>query len=123
MTEKNILAYFNSPEQAKGVAGKLNALRVIDMSIDTFSRYAGERFDNTANPVSGQIPSLATFTQNAGIVNQSEGILVAADPAASGMSDGGQGGPTGRNVLLTVVVDESSHHQALRIIEEAGGHI
>ena len=38
-------------------------------------------------------------------------------------SHGGQGGPTGHDILLTAVVDESMHHQALRIVEEAGGLI
>ena len=40
MTEKNILAYFHSPEQAQG-RPKLEALRVEDLSINRFSRYAG----------------------------------------------------------------------------------
>ncbi|SMF35708.1 hypothetical protein [Paenibacillus barengoltzii] len=122
MAEKNILAYFKSPEQAKGVARKLSALRVEDISIDRFSRYAGEGY-NPMNPVSGSISSLAAVTQDASITNPSAGILTAADPAASGLSHGGQGGPTGHDILLTAVVDESIHHQALRIIEEAGGLI
>lgn len=118
--EKNILAYFKSPEEAEGAARKLQALRVVDLSIDRFSRYPGEGYD-PLNPVTGKISSLAAITQDAEITNRSAGILSAADPAASGMSHGGQGGPTGHDILLTVVVDESSHHQALRIIEELGG--
>ncbi|MFR9708304.1 hypothetical protein ACL02P_02550 [Paenibacillus sp. MB22_1] len=122
MAEKNILAYFKSPEQAEGVARKLNALRVEEISIDRFSRYAGEGY-NPMNPVTGSISNLAAVTQDASMTNQSAGILAAADPAASGLSHGGQGGPTGHDILLTAVVDESIHHQALRIIEEAGGLI
>ncbi|CAM4322886.1 hypothetical protein U9M73_09945 [Paenibacillus phoenicis] len=122
MAEKNILAYFKSPEQAEGVARKLNALRVEEISIDRFSRYAGEGY-NPMNPVTGSISSLAAVIQDASMTNQSAGILAAADPAASGLSHGGQGGPTGHDILLTAVVDESIHHQALRIIEEAGGLI
>lgn len=122
MAEKNILAYFKSPEEAEGVARKLNALRVIDLSINRFSRYPGEGYD-PFNPITGKVSSLSAITQDAAITNQSAGILSAADPAASGMSHGGQGGPTGRDILLTAVVDESVHHQVLRIIEEAGGQI
>lgn len=122
MAEKNILAYFKSPEQAEGVARKLSALRVEEISIDRFSRYAGEGY-NPMNPVTGNISSLAAVTQDASMTNQSAGILAAADPAASGLSHGGQGGPTGHDILLTAVVNESIHHQALRIIEEAGGLI
>lgn len=120
MTEKNILAYFKSPEEAEGAKRKLQALRVEDMSITRFSRYPGEGYD-PVNMFSGEWSSLASLTQDAEITNHSAGILAAADPAASGMSDGGQGGPTGRDILLTVVVDEGVHHQAMRIIEEAGG--
>jgi hypothetical protein len=39
------------------------------------------------------------------------------------MSHGGDGGPTGRDILLTVIVNSESHDQALRLIEEAGGMI
>ncbi|AZK46822.1 hypothetical protein [Paenibacillus lentus] len=120
MGEKNILAYFKSPEEAEGAARKLQALRVVDLSIDRFSKYPGEGYD-PLNPITGKISSLAAVTQDGEITNPSAGILAAADPAASGMSHGGQGGPTGHDILLTVVVDESSHHQALRIIEEVGG--
>ncbi|WP_410767962.1 hypothetical protein [Fontibacillus sp. BL9] len=120
MGEKNILAYFKSPEEAEGVARKLNALRALEVSVDRFSRYAGEGYD-PMNPVTGKISSLSAITQDAAITNTSAGILTAADPAASGMSHGGQGGPTGHDILLTAVVDESIHHQALRIVEEAGG--
>lgn len=122
MGEKNILAYFKSPEEAEGVAKKLNALRALDVSVDRFSRYPGEGYD-PMNAITGKITSLSAITQDAMITNNSAGILAAADPAASGLSHGGQGGPTGHDILLTAVVDESIHHQALRIVEEAGGLI
>ncbi|MNJ42931.1 hypothetical protein D3C77_379150 [compost metagenome] len=92
----------------------------MDLSIDRFSKYPGEGYD-PLNPITGKISSLTAITQDGMITNQSAGILSAADPAASGMSHGGQGGPTGHDTLLTVVVDEASHHQALRIIDEQGG--
>ncbi|MNN65717.1 hypothetical protein D3C76_366900 [compost metagenome] len=101
MSEKNILAYFKSPEEAEGATRKLNSIRAVDVSIERFSRtpenYMAADFSNSV------------------------GILTASDPAASGMSHGGQGGPTGHDILLTAVVDESIHHQALRIVEECGG--
>jgi hypothetical protein len=111
--EKNILAYFKSPEEAEGVILKLRALRVVDLSIDRFSRY------NSEGSLTG-VPGLALDSD---LSHPSVNILAASDPSNSGMSNGGQGGPTGRDILLTVVVDESSHHQAMRIIEEAGGLI
>ncbi|GGA20365.1 hypothetical protein [Paenibacillus physcomitrellae] len=109
MTEKNILAYFKSPEEAEGAARKLQALRVVDYSIDRFSRYG-----------SG---TMMEFAQDLELSHQSAGIMAKADPSNSGMSDGGQGGPTGRDILLTAVVDDHVHHQAMKIIEDAGGMI
>lgn len=123
MTEKNILAYFKSPEEAQSVARKLEALRVADMSIDRFSAYPGGELNHTMNPLTGNIVSLTSMTQNSSLSNQSAGILGAADPAASGMSDGRQDGIEGRDILLTVVLDENVFHQAIRIIEDSGGQI
>ncbi|MFC9710410.1 hypothetical protein ACFTRD_19890 [Paenibacillus sp. NPDC056933] len=122
MTEKNILAYFHSPEQAEGAAKKLEALRVEDLSINRFSRYAGVG-PSGASYTSGVSGSFSSWVPGALGTNASAGIMAAADPSASGMSDGGQEGPTGRDVLLTVVVDEAVHHRALSIIEQAGGMI
>ncbi|MHA6530380.1 hypothetical protein [Paenibacillus sp. BAC0078] len=121
MSEKNILAYFKSPEEAEGASRKLQALRVIDMSIDRFSKYPGGARYTGNNPVTGDIPSLATMTLNSTLGSHSAGILAAADSSASGMSHGGDGGPTGRDVLLTVVLNSEYFDQAMSIIEEAGG--
>ncbi|WP_054956678.1 hypothetical protein [Paenibacillus dakarensis] len=120
MAEKNILAYFKSPDEAQGVARKLEALRVVDMSIDRFSAYPGGEENGIMHPITGDIVSLASMTLNSSLSNRSAGILGAADPSASGMS-ASEDGTHGRDILLTVVLDESVFHQALNIIEEAGG--
>lgn len=121
MTEKNILAYFKSPEEAEGVKKKLQALRAIDVQIDRFGRYPGESVNEPVNPITGNIVSLAGLTMGAEISEKGVGILLSADPSASGMSDGGQGGPTGRDILLTAVVDEHAYDQALQVVQDAGG--
>ncbi|GIP39585.1 hypothetical protein J31TS4_28650 [Paenibacillus sp. J31TS4] len=121
MSERAILAYFHTPEQAEAVAAKLKAMRAIDLQIDRISRYPGEAVDEPVNPITGNITSLAGLTMDADISERSAGILMAADPSASGMSDGGQGGPTGRDILLTAVMDESTFHQALKLIRDSGG--
>jgi N-acetylmuramoyl-L-alanine amidase len=127
MTEKGILAYFNDPAQAEGIAAKLKALRAIDVRVDRFSRYPGaEATEQIFDPSTGNIRSLATLTQDAALGNRDSGILIAADPAASGYSDGAsgmEGGVTGKDILLTAVVDESMHQQALRVIQEGGGDV
>lgn len=121
--EKNILAYFRSPEEAEGAAQKLHALRAIDVSIDRVSRYPGDGITRNTNPVMGDFGSLAALSLGADVSGNSPGILLSAGTDASGMSDGGQGGPTGRDVLLTAVVDEQVHHQAMRVIEQSGGQL
>lgn len=122
LTEKNILAYFRSPEEAQGVARKLEALKVVDMSIDRFSAYPGGEMNNIMNPLTGNIVSLTSMTLNSALSNTSAGILGAADPSASGMS-AADDGLHGRDILLTVVLDESVFERAMSIIEEAGGFV
>lgn len=119
MSERYILAYFKSPEEAEGVSRKLKALRVIELSIDRFSRYGGTSFSSGVNAVTGNIARMDSMTA----ASSHTGILAAADTSASGMSHGGDGGPTGRDILLTVIVNSESYDQALRLIEEAGGMI
>jgi hypothetical protein len=123
MAEKNILAYFKSPEEAKSAAFKLQAMRAIDLQIDRISRYVGDPVDEMMNPITGNITGLGGLVMDADETNRSAGILMAADPSASGLSDGGQDGPTGRDILLTAVVDEEIHHKALRVIAENGGMV
>lgn len=123
MAEKSILAYFKTPEEAQGAARKLEMLRVADMSIDRFSKYPGGELNNTMHPITGDIVSLTSMTLNAAYSGPSAGILGAADPSASGMSTGRDDGPDGRDILLTVVLDENVFDQAKRIIEDAGGMV
>ncbi|MBW4080182.1 hypothetical protein [Paenibacillus sp. S150] len=119
MSEKSILAYFKDPEEAEGVSRKLQALRVSALSIDRFSRFGGNSLEAGINPVTGNLASMDSMTS----ASAHTGILSAAHTSGSGMSHGGDGGPTGRNILLTVLVDPGSYEQAVTIIEEAGGMI
>ncbi|MDR0269002.1 hypothetical protein [Paenibacillus sp.] len=122
MAEKNILAYFKSPEEAEGVSKKLQTLRVVDMSIDRFSMYPDTDPYGAPN-LSGSMVSLSSVTYGNTLGGDSTNILAATNVAASGMSNGGQGGPTGRDILLTVVVEEGSFDKAMKIIEDAGGFV
>jgi hypothetical protein len=126
MAEKGILASFNDPAKAEAIASKLKALRSVDVQIDRISRYPEETINDTPYTPTGRINSLATLTQDAAISSIDAGILVSADPAASGLSDGVSGpggGVTGKDILLTAVVDESIYEQALRVIQDGGGEI
>jgi hypothetical protein len=123
LSEKNILAYFKSPEEAQGVASKLQAMRAVDVQIDRISRYVGDPVDETMNPLTGNFTGLGGLVMDADETSDSAGILMATDPSASGMSDGGQGGPTGRDILLTAIVDEQMHEKALHLIQKSGGMV
>lgn len=121
MKEKNILAYFRSREEAERVSEKLKALRAIDISIDQFSKYPGDGVDQISNPITGGFPSLGSLTLGADYTNKSAAIATAVDVDASGMSDGGQGESKDHNILLTAIMDESAHKQALQLIRDNGG--
>lgn len=123
MKEKSILAYFKTPEQAKKAIKQLESLGVVQSDIDRFSKYPGEGYQEFTNPITGKIPSLAKMTLDSDVGGHNAGILAASDVSASGLSDGGQGGPTGHDILLTVVVDEEKFHQALDIVQSSGAKL
>jgi hypothetical protein len=121
--EKTVLAYFKSPEDAEAVSAKLKALKVVDMQIDRISRYPGDPVDETMNPLIGNFTGLGGLVMDGDETSSSAGILMAVDPSASGMSDGGQGGPTGRDILLTAIVEEEIHEKVLRLVADHGGMV
>lgn len=121
MAEKNILAFFNSPEQAEAAMSQLKALRIVDSSIDRFDGYPGDGSDRIANPITGNFPGLGYLTMGGDFPDPNAGILAAANVSASGMSSGGPDNEvTGRDILLTVVVEEEDFEQAMNIVRDAG---
>lgn len=52
MSERNILAYFKSPEEADQVSRKLESLRVVDISINRFSAFQGKELDVASSGMS-----------------------------------------------------------------------
>lgn len=121
--EKNVLAYFKTRDEAHEVLNKLKALRVEDARIDHVDKYPQESREIQVNPATGNISSLGALTQEADVDSRDAGVLMAADPAASGLSGGSGNSVTGRNILLTAIVDESIHHQVLHLVEQAGGMV
>lgn len=53
MSEKNILAFFNSLEEASKVADQIKSLGVNDIQIDRFSKYPLGSADQLMNPLAG----------------------------------------------------------------------
>ncbi len=120
MSERNILAYFKSPDEANKVAEKIKNLGVTDIKIDRFSKYPLGSADQLMNPLTSDTPSQATLTLGAN-AGRDTGILASTDVSASGMSDGGQDPITGRDILLATIVDESIFDQARQLIREGDG--
>ncbi|MEF3304539.1 hypothetical protein [Paenibacillus sp. GYB003] len=121
MAEKNILAYFKSREEAEGAVAKLKSLRITDMRIDEIGRFPGEGSDRIENPINADFSGLGNLTLGGNVLDRDARILAAADVSASGMATGGDDDTMGRNYLLTAVMDEEVHHQALRAVEQSGG--
>jgi hypothetical protein len=121
MSEKNILAYFKSPEEAEGARQKLQSLRVIDSSVERIDTYPGDGIDRIMNPVTGDFDGLGSLTLKGDFTNKSAQILTAASPDASGMGVRGDEAAAGRDVLLTAVVPEEVYEQCIKVIQEAGG--
>ncbi|MDF2937048.1 MAG: hypothetical protein K0Q90_2421 [Paenibacillaceae bacterium] len=121
--EKNVLAYFKTQEEAREVLMKLQVLRVAEARIDRVTKYPQESREIQINPVTGNVAGLAELTQDAIGDTHEAGVLMASDPAANGMSMGGSGGVTGRDILLTAIVEDSIHPQVLHLVEQAGGMV
>lgn len=123
MAERNILAYFHSPEQAEGAKRKLQALRVIEARVDRFDAYPGAGSEGIMNPLTSDFSGLGELTLDGEFSNKSAAIMAAASPDASGLSDKGDENIAGKDILLTVIVSEEEAQKAEAIIRECGGMI
>ena len=121
MAEKSILAYFHTPDQAQEALKQLKQLRLIDARIERFDGMPGDGVERIMNPINGDFGSLGELTLDGEVENKSAGILSAASVSASGYSSGGlENRVSGRDILLTAVVDEQDYEQAQNIVRQAG---
>ncbi len=121
MVERTVLASFYSEPEAKQAADEIKQLGVETTQVDQLHAYGGILPEKRLFPISGNIPSLASLTLNTIPSSRDKSVLMAADPAASGMSDG-QGNITGRNYLLTVVCPNEIVDQVVQIIRNNRGY-
>lgn len=122
--EQAILAYFKSPDEAQIASERItHELEIEDVQIDHISAQPGEMTQRVINPINGEIASHANLIEGTDDISRKDvGILLGADPAVSGMSDGSGGDLiSGRNILLTVVSPTEKVEQAVQIIDECGG--
>lgn len=120
MSEKNILSYFKSPEEAGKVADQIKSLGVNNIQIDRFGKYPLGSSDQLTNPLTGETPSQATLTLGTS-GGRDTGVIASSDVSASGMSDGSQNVISGRNILLATIVDQSAFDKAIQFIKDADG--
>ncbi|MBO8165109.1 MAG: hypothetical protein H0Z34_15610 [Brevibacillus sp.] len=122
MKERNILAGFQSADNANKAAEQLRQAGFETVQVEIIDRYPGEGVEQVINPISGKIPSLGNLTLDADFPSgRDASVLAAADPSASGMADGGQ--DRNGSVLLTAVVPEERGDEAAEIIRSFGGEI
>lgn len=121
MAERTVLSSFYSRPEAVKAEEQIRAIGVEVTQVDELHLYPGPEPRRNAFAISGKIPSLANLTLNSTPSSRDAGILMAADPSASGMSDG-EGNITGRNFLLTVVCPESQVEEVVSIIKACNGY-
>lgn len=120
MSEKSIIVYFNSPEQAhKALEQMKSEFAVVDSRIDRFDGFPGEGSDPN-NAVIGSFPGLSSLTLG-GQFGRDESVLAAASVSASGMSSGGpENRVTGTDIILTAIVNERNGERAMQIARDFG---
>ncbi|AET66560.1 hypothetical protein Desor_0880 [Desulfosporosinus orientis DSM 765] len=122
MGEKNIIAYFKSPEDARKVQEQIKSLGVNDIQIDRFHKYPLGSADQLSSPGTAEMTSQATLTLGAS-EGRDTGVLASADVSASGMSDGDQNPISGRDIVLAAIVDESVFDQAIQFVKDGDGSV
>jgi len=123
MTERTVFAYFNTPEQAGKALDKLRALRLVDYEINRFNGYPGkgiQHLDRIENPITGDFPGLGYLTLG-GNFSPDAAILAATSVSASGYSSGGsENRVSGRDIMLTAIVEEEDYERAYEIVRDEG---
>lgn len=119
--ERSLISYFPSSTKAQKAVDALKkaGYETVDMRRFGSNSVPDAEYNNPIN----RATSLAALTfYSAGSMDKDPGILLAADPAASGLSTGGE--LVGKRAFSVIVVtEESKVEQAVKIIEENGGEV
>jgi hypothetical protein len=122
MKEQNILAGFSTDDAAVRAKKALQEAGFSIIQIDHVGQFPGNGVDTILNPITGDIPSLASLTMAGDFPSgRDASVLAAADPDASGMSDRGDDIMT--PFLLTAVVPAERNAEATEIIRSFGGMV
>ncbi len=121
LVERTVLASFYSQVEAEQAERIVKQIGVETTQIAALHAHTGMTVEKQAFLISGNIPSLASLSMNITPSSRDDSVLLAADPALSGMSDG-QDNITGRNFLLTVVCNNELVEQVVQIIRDYRGY-
>lgn len=121
MGERTILASFYSHGEAAKAAAEIHNQGIEVAEVDELDGYSNNAQPRDAYTISGKIDSLSALTLGAEPSSRDVGILLSADPAASGMA-GEPDRMIGRNYLLTVVCDNKLVDTAVDIIKRYNGY-
>lgn len=114
--ERSILAYFSSVSMAAAAVAALEEMGITEARIDQISRFPGNR------TYGGSTNSLSSMVIGDGGYDHKYGPLLAADPAASGMSTGYEL-PGGATYLVTVVTSNRLAEEAVQLLREHGAMV
>lgn len=118
--ERSIIAGFRTMQDAEKAKKELEQMGVLDSRIDRVSLYNVSEFEErNHNPITANYPGLAIATFDTDM-DRDQSILASANPSAYSMSDGNDE-EVGRDVVLTVVIDEKKYDQAADIVRKHGG--
>lgn len=120
MSERTVLASFMTQEEAEAVQQAVQKLGVDTAQVDQRHKFASHTPLRESFLVSGKIGSLANVTLNEQPSSKDSGIMLAADPAASGMADHSDEGPA-YNYILTVICDDNFVERIVQIIKDGNG--
>lgn len=121
MAERSILAYFNSPDQAEQALSQLKQLKLVDSRIDRFDGMPGDGTERVTNPATAEFRRLGNLTLNGDFLDRDTSVLAAASVSAYSMSAGSpENQVTGRDILLTAIVDEQDYDKAMEICANSG---
>lgn len=125
--ERAIFAYFSSSTKAEKAIEALDKAGFPQASLKRVSRFGVVRdasYDNALNGQAETLTGLSLFSANTDKdMNQSERILMAADPSVSGMSALGYGLAGDKAFAVIAFAPEEEVDKAVQIIKDQGGDV
>jgi len=125
--ERSIFAYFSSSTKAENAIEALQQAGFPEASLRRVSRFGAMHDASYDNALTGQaetLTGLALFSANTDrYTNQSERILMAADPSVSGMSARGYGVAGDTPFAVIAFAPEARVEEAVQILEKHGAEV